>query len=281
MFLINSASFVAVIAALACLRVDELHRDERAARKPGSFLEGFRYVRGRPDLLTVLGMLFLIMTFGINFPVFISTMAVTVFHAGSGKFGLLSSMLAIGSVTGALFAARREKPRVTLLLAGAAIFGFGLAAAALMPTYILFGLVLVLVGWSAQTFNTTANSTVQLFTEPVMRGRVMAIYMAIAMGVHAARRAARGVGGRHVRAALVAGARGILGFPRGVARHLVSRAPSRIAPALRGRPPAPHHPGIRPGCRSTRSRLSCAGDERHEIAATRRTPCTGTRAVHL
>jgi len=105
-----------------------------------------------------------------------------VFHAGSGKFGLLSSMLAIGSVTGALFAARRETPRVTFLLTGAAIFGLGLATAALMPTYILFGLVLVLVGWSAQTFNTTANSTVQLFTEPVMRGRVMAIYMAIAMG---------------------------------------------------------------------------------------------------
>jgi len=139
-------------------------------------------VRGRADLLTVLGMLFLIMNYGINFPVFISTMAVSVFHAGSGKFGLLSSMLAIGSVTGALFAARRETPRVTFLLTGAAIFGFGLATAALMPTYILFGLVLVLVGWSAQTFNTTANSTVQLFTEPVMRGRVMAIYMAIAMG---------------------------------------------------------------------------------------------------
>src|SRR5262249_21064361 len=110
------------------------------------------------------------------------TMAVSVFHAGSGKFGLLSSMLAVGSVTGALFAARREMPRVTFLLVGAAIFGVGLAAAALMPTYILFGLMLVLVGWSAQTFNATANSTVQLFTEPAMRGRVMAIYMAIAMG---------------------------------------------------------------------------------------------------
>lgn len=181
-FLINAGSFVAVIVALSVLRVHELHRKERAVRKPGSFIEGFRYVRGRPDLLTVLGMLFVIMTFGINFPIFVSTMAVTTFHAGSGEFGLLTSMLAVGSVTGALFSARRDRPRVTFLLAGSSIFGVGLAVAALMPTYVLFGLALVVVGWSAQTFNTTANSTVQLWTDPAMRGRVMAIYLGIALG---------------------------------------------------------------------------------------------------
>jgi MFS family permease len=181
-FLINAASFLAVVAALALLRVDELHRKDRAARKPGSLLEGFRYVSRRPELVTVLAMLFLIMTFGINFPVFVSTMAITAFHAGSGAFGLLSSMLAIGSVSGALFAARRETPRATLLLGASAAFGVSLGVAALMPTYISFGLVLIVVGWAAQTFNTTANSTVQLWTEPSMRGRVMAIYMGIAMG---------------------------------------------------------------------------------------------------
>ena len=181
-FLINAASFVAVIVALAFLRVEDLHHKERAVRKAGSFVEGFRYLAARPDLLTILGMLFLIMTFGVNFPVFVSAMAVKAFHAGSGAFGALSSMLAVGSVTGALFAARREKPRPVLLLAGSALFGVGLAIAALMPTYGLFGMSLVLVGWSAQTFNTTANSSVQLLTEPVMRGRVMAVYMGIAMG---------------------------------------------------------------------------------------------------
>jgi len=128
-FLINAASFVAVIAALGFLRVHELHRKERAARKPGSLLEGFRYVRGRPELRTILSMLFLMMTFGINFPVFISAMAVKVFHAGSNEFGMLSSMLAIGSVTGALFAARRETPRASFLLWSAGMFGTGLAIA--------------------------------------------------------------------------------------------------------------------------------------------------------
>jgi len=181
-FVINGVSFVAVVAALAFLRVEELHRKERAVRKPGSFVEGFRYVRSRPDLLTVLGMLFLVMTFGINFPVFVSTMAVTAFHSGAGAFGLLTSMLAIGSVTGALLSARRERPRMAFLAAAAGVFGIALTLAAIMPTYALFGTSLVLVGLSAQTFNTTANSSVQLMTEPVMRGRVMAIYMGIALG---------------------------------------------------------------------------------------------------
>jgi len=181
-FLINAASFVAVLAALVALRIDELHRKDRAVRKPWGMLEGFRYVRGHPELKTVLWMLFLMMTFGINFPVFISAMAVKVFHAGAHEFGALSSMLAIGSVSGALFAAGREKPRASLLLASVFMFGAGLLGAALMPTYALFGMMLVLVGLAAQTFNTTANSSVQLWTEPSMRGRVMAIYMAIAMG---------------------------------------------------------------------------------------------------
>jgi MFS family permease len=181
-FVMNAVSFVAVLAALLALRVRDLHRKERGRATPGGLLEGFRYVRARPELTTVLWMLFLVMTFGINFPVFVSAMAVQTFHAASHEFGVLTSMLAVGSVTGALFAARRQTPRASFLLSSALVFGIGLGLAALMPTYWLFGAALVLVGWSAQTFNTTANSTVQLWTEPAMRGRVMAIYMAIAMG---------------------------------------------------------------------------------------------------
>ena len=181
-FLINSATYVAVLTSLFAMRKAELHGSERASRKPGSLVEGFRYVRGRPDLVAVLLMLFLFSTFGMNFAVFVSTMAVTVFGTGPGGFGLLSSMLAVGSVAGALFAARREKPRAILLLASAFFMGIGLAAASVMPTYLSFGITLMAVGWCAQTFMTTANSTVQLWTEPAMRGRVMAIYMGIVQG---------------------------------------------------------------------------------------------------
>jgi MFS family permease len=181
-FLINAASFAAVIGSLSLLRVGELHRQERARPNRGSLAEGFRYVLKRPDLKTVLLMLFFIGTFGLNFPIFISTMSVTVFHGGAGQYGLLTSIMAIGSVAGALLAARRAQPRIALLLAGAAIFGSSCALAAVMPSYWLFGLALVIVGAAAQTFTTTANGTVQLSTEPVMRGRVMAIYLAIALG---------------------------------------------------------------------------------------------------
>jgi MFS family permease len=181
-FLINASSFLAVLCALSLLRVAELHRRTRAPRTRGSMAEGFRYVWRRPDLKALLLMLFLIGTFGLNFPIFLSTMSVSVFHQGAGKYGLLSSIMAVGSVTGALLAATRAKPGMGHLLAGAAMFGFGLTVAALMPSYGLFALPLVVVGVSAQTFTTTTNSTVQLSTDPVMRGRVLAILLAIALG---------------------------------------------------------------------------------------------------
>jgi MFS family permease len=109
-------------------------------------------------------------------------MTVKVFHADASRYGLLTSMMAIGSVTGALLAARRESPRMQLLLAGAAVFGLGCALAALMPTYALFGVALILVGISVQTFTTSTNTVVQLSTEPAMRGRVLAILLGLAMG---------------------------------------------------------------------------------------------------
>ncbi len=181
-FVINAASYVAVIGAMKMLRVHELYLRQRAVRTRGSFLEGFRYVWRRPDLKAVLFMLFLIGTFGLNFPIFISTMSVTVFHAGAHQYGLLSSIMAIGSVVGALLAARRDKPRMGVLLVGASVFGVGCALAALMPGYWLFGMALIVVGVAAQTFTTTVNSWVQLSTEPAMRGRVLAILLAIVLG---------------------------------------------------------------------------------------------------
>lgn len=181
-FLLNAASYLAVIASLLFLRGAELQRRARSVRARGDLIEGFRYVWNRPDLKAILLMFFLIGTFGMNFAIYISTMSITVFHGGAGQYGVLTSTMAIGSVTGALLAAGRTQPRISMLLAGAAIFGIGLASAALMPSEWLFGMALMVVGIAAQTFTTTANSMIQLSTDPAMRGRVLAIMLALALG---------------------------------------------------------------------------------------------------
>src|ERR1700742_4944338 len=134
-FAINGLSFAAVLISMSLFRVSELHPNTRASRAAGGFLEGFRYVWGRKDLRAILVMLFLIGTFGLNFPIFTSTMAVGVFHTDARGFGLLSSMMAIGTLSGALLAAHRERPRFYSLLAGAAVFGLGCTLAALAPDY--------------------------------------------------------------------------------------------------------------------------------------------------
>ncbi len=181
-FIINAGSFAAVLCALRLLRLDDVHRSDIILRKPGSLAQGLRYVWRRPDLKAVLLMLFLIGTFGLNFAIFIATMCVGVFHAGPGEYGFLTSIMAIGSVAGALLAAARAYPNVALVSVAAAIFGFSLTMAAVMPNQLFFGLVLLVVGMSAQTFSTSTNSLVQLSTDPPVRGRVMAILLALALG---------------------------------------------------------------------------------------------------
>lgn len=181
-FLLNGSSFFAVLASLFFLRVSGQHAKVRALRTKGSLTEGLRYVWARPDLKAILLMLFLIGTFGMNFPIFISTMAVTVFHTDARGYGLLTSTLAIGTIVGALLAAGRERPQFKSLLNGAAIFGVGCTLAALAPNYGLFAVALVIIGVGAMTFSNTTNSLMQLSTEPAMRGRVIALRVGVALG---------------------------------------------------------------------------------------------------
>ena len=181
-FLINAVSYVAVILALRSMRVADLQSAPRMARGKGQVLEGIRYVRRRPDLMLVMVIVFFVGTFGLNFQMTSALMATEVFDKGAGEYGLLGSVLAIGSLSGALLAARRGRPRLRLVVLSAIAFGVVEIVAGLMPTYITFIAVLIPIGLAQMTLLNAANATLQLGVDPIMRGRVMALYMAVLMG---------------------------------------------------------------------------------------------------
>lgn len=179
-FIINAATFLAMLIALAMMRTGELiPRAKNRARN--GLAEGFRYVWRRSDLMVTFVMVFLIGAFGMNFPIYASTMALE-FDRGADGYGVLSSVLAIGSLAGALLAARRARARIRVFVLAAGGFGVASLVSAAMPSYWTYALVLVFVGFSTVTMMTTANGYVQTTTDPALRGRVLALYMAVIMG---------------------------------------------------------------------------------------------------
>jgi MFS family permease len=181
-FIINAVSFAAVVMSLTHMRLGELRAQPRRPRGGHAIREGLSYVRHRPDILLTMVIVGMIGTFGLNFQVTTALMARLVFDKGAGEYGLLGSIMAIGSLAGALLAARREHPGMRLVIGAAFAFGVFATIAALMPTYELFAVALIPVGLSSLTLMTSANASVQLSTDPIMRGRVMALYIAVFMG---------------------------------------------------------------------------------------------------
>jgi MFS family permease len=180
-FFINALSFVAVLLALSRMRPGELSPSPRLRGK-GQIREGIRYVRGRPDIVLIMALVFVLGTFGMNFQMTTALMATAVFDKGAGGYGLLGSIMAVGSLSAALLSARRQNPRLRILLVALGAFVVASAAAALAPSYVWFAVLLIPVGLSALTVLTTSNAMVQLSVDPAMRGRVMALYMAVFMG---------------------------------------------------------------------------------------------------
>jgi MFS family permease len=180
--LANALSYGAVIASLLLLRGSELHTPPRAERSRGMIRDGVRYLWRRPELMMVVTTVFFVGMFGLNFQLTSALMATKEFGKGSQGFGILASIFALGSLAGALLAARRARPRIRIVIGGAIAFGLIEIAAGLMPTYLTYVLVLPVMGLAAMTMLNTANATVQLTVAPTMRGRVMALYMAMLMG---------------------------------------------------------------------------------------------------
>lgn len=180
-FIANAITFLAMLIALLLIRQRELMPRVKSGKSGTGLAGGFHYVLTRPDLLVVFVMVLLVGAFGMNFPIFASTMALE-FRQGADGYGVLSSVLAIGSLAGALLAARRDRARVRVIVLSAAGFGAACLISAFMPSYGAYGLVLVFVGFSTVTMLTTANGYVQTTTEAGLRGRVLALYMAVVMG---------------------------------------------------------------------------------------------------
>lgn len=179
-FLVNGITFLGMIVALLLIRTDELIPRVKA---PGAsrLADGFRYVGRRPDLMVTFAMVFLVGAFGMNFPIFASTMALEFGQEADG-YGLLSSILAVGSLAGALLAARRDRARIRVVIGGTLLFAIAATVSAAMPTYWTYAATLMFTGFAVVTMLTTANGYVQTTTDPVLRGRVLALYMAILMG---------------------------------------------------------------------------------------------------
>ncbi len=182
MFVINGVTFGLTVLALARMRLEELHPMPSAGRGKGQIREALRYVRRRTDIVVIMVVVGVVSTFGLNFAVTSAMMARVEFGKGPGEYGLLGSVLAIGSLAGALLAARRERPRVRLVIGSALAFGLASGAQALMPTFASYALACIPVGLASLTMMTAANSTIQMSVDPIMRGRVMALYLIVFLG---------------------------------------------------------------------------------------------------
>ncbi|KUN37369.1 MFS transporter [Streptomyces longwoodensis] len=181
-FLFNGLSFVAPIAGLLLMRARELHVVERAPRGKGQLREGLHYVAGRPQLIWTIVLVGFVGTFGFNFPVYLSAFADDVFHVGAGSYSLFNTLMAVGSLAGALLAARRGTARLRVMIAAAALFGALELVAATAPSLWLFALLMAPIGMFGMTINVNANTAIQLGTDPAMRGRVMSLYMMVFLG---------------------------------------------------------------------------------------------------
>jgi MFS family permease len=181
-FAVNALSFVAVVVSLIVMDESQLIRSARSARAKGQLLEGFRYVRRSPQLALPLMMMALVGTLAYEFQVTLPVLAERVFHGNSAIYGYMTAAMGFGAILGGLVTATRGKTGLRALINAAMVFGVTIAFAAFAPMLALDLAALALVGYGSISFLSMANSTLQLRTDPQMRGRVMALWAVAFMG---------------------------------------------------------------------------------------------------
>ncbi len=184
-FVLNAVSFLAVLAALASLRQDELHPVERdrSASVVDGLRRAFAFAAHDPHLRSVLGVVTVVSTVGFNFHVLVPLLAADTLHVGAEGFGLLSASFGLGALTGALVTATFRGASWRLLATGAT--GFGVLALALAPVEnaVLAGALLVAIGICFTLFTANANALVQLGAPDYLRGRLIGLYLFAFVGL--------------------------------------------------------------------------------------------------
>jgi MFS family permease len=181
-FLLNAASFVAVVASLLRLDVSRLDPSPLAERARGQLRDGLAYVRRSPDLAVPLLMMALVGCLAFEFQVVLPVVAEHVLAAGAGGYGFLTAAMGAGSVVGGLMIATWGRTGVEPLVLTALAFGVAMAAAAAAPNLGLMIAAMVLIGGLSAAFTATTNSSLQLASAPMMRGRVMALWSVAFLG---------------------------------------------------------------------------------------------------
>lgn len=181
-FLFNGISYLFVILALISIRENELFIEPKKSSST-KIREAMEYVAARPDILAVMITVFFATSFGLNFNIFNTMMATQVFDKGAAEYGALGSILAVGSLTGAIISARLEKRRgPRFVMVGSIIFSAVLIVSAFAPTYLVYSILLPIIGCVALLTFIGANTMVQLRTDSQIRGRVMGIYITVFLG---------------------------------------------------------------------------------------------------
>jgi MFS family permease len=181
-FMLNAVSFAAVVFSLMSMDLSRLHPSVPTPRSKGQLRDGFRYVARTPELAVPLLMMGLVGMLAYEFQVTLPYAAKHVFHGDSQTFGLMTSAMGIGAVAGGLITAAVGRTGMRPMVLSAFGFGVVLFLAAIAPNLPLELVALAAVGFASVTFLAMGNSTLQLTTDPQMRGRVMALWSVAFLG---------------------------------------------------------------------------------------------------
>jgi MFS family permease len=181
-FLVNAASFAAVVTSLATLDRTAIFPSPPSGREPGQLREGLRYVRRTPQLGVPLLMMALAGALAYEFQVTLPVMARQGLHVGATGYGFMVAAMGVGAIVGGLFVATKGKTGLPTLVMAATAFGVLLLFAAVAPSLPVEVFALALAGGASISFMATGNSTLQLNAEPSMRGRVMSLWFVAFQG---------------------------------------------------------------------------------------------------